>query len=143
VTEPEVAGVARVPASALGADGSVLVLDADNRLEALPVELVRRQGDDVLIRGAGLAGRAVVTGRTPLLGAGIKVRPLRQGAEAQARPDLPELIELSDERRARLVAFVEASGTMPSEEKQQMLQKLAAARVPAGLVSRIESRMGG
>jgi RND family efflux transporter MFP subunit len=143
VTEPEVAGVARVPASALGADGSVLVLDADNRLEALPVELVRRQGDDVLIRGAGLAGRAVVTGRTPLLGAGIKVRPLRQGAEAQARPDLPDLIELSDERRARLVAYVEASGTMPSEEKQQMLQKLAAARVPAGLVSRIESRMGG
>ncbi|MFY0308902.1 efflux RND transporter periplasmic adaptor subunit [Leisingera sp. D0M16] len=140
VTEPEVAAVARVPASALGADGSVLVLGEEGRLEALPVELVRRQGDDVLIRGAGLEGREVVTGRTPLLGAGIKVRPLRQGAEVQA---LPELIELSDERRARLVAFVEGSSAMPTEMKAKMLQQLAEARVPAQLVSRIESRMGG
>ncbi|WP_435660199.1 efflux RND transporter periplasmic adaptor subunit [Leisingera caerulea] len=140
VTEPEVAAVARVPASALGADGSVLVLGEDNRLQALPVELVRRQGDDVLIRGAGLEGREIVIGRTPLLGAGIKVRPLRRDAGVQA---LPELIELSDERRARLVAFVEGSSAMPSEMKAKMLQQLAEARVPAQLVSRIESRMGG
>ncbi|UWQ63298.1 efflux RND transporter periplasmic adaptor subunit [Leisingera caerulea] len=140
VTEPEVAAVARVPASALGADGSVLVLGEDNRLQALPVELVRRQGDNVLIRGAGLEGREIVTGRTPLLGAGIKVRPLRRDAGVQA---LPELIELSDERRARLVAFVEGSSAMPSEMKAKMLQQLAEARVPAQLVSRIESRMGG
>ncbi|CUH98959.1 efflux RND transporter periplasmic adaptor subunit [Leisingera aquaemixtae] len=140
VTEPEVAAVARVPASALGADGKVLVLGEEGRLEALPVELVRRQGDDVLIRGAGLEGREIVTGRTPLLGAGIKVRPLRQGAGVQA---LPELIELSDERRARLVAFVEGSSAMPSEIKAKMLQQLAEARVPAQLVTRIESRMGG
>ncbi|MBY6139821.1 efflux RND transporter periplasmic adaptor subunit [Leisingera daeponensis] len=140
VTEPEVRAVARVPASALGADGSVLLLGAEDRLEALPVELVRRQGDDVLIRGSGLEGREVVTGRTPLLGAGIKVRPLRQGAEVQA---LPELIELTDERRARLVALVERNSRMPSEMKVKMLQQLAEAKVPAQLVSRIESRMGG
>ena len=140
VTEPEVAAVARVPASALGADGSVLVLGEEGRLEALAVELVRRQGDDVLIRGSGLEGREVVTGRTPLLGAGIKVRPLRQGAEVQA---LPELIELSDERRARLVAFVEGNSGMPSEMKAKMLQQLAEAKVSAQLVTRIESRMGG
>ncbi|MBY6067510.1 efflux RND transporter periplasmic adaptor subunit [Leisingera aquaemixtae] len=140
VTEPEVRAVARVPASALGADGSVLLLGPEDRLEALPVELVRRQGDDVLIRGSGLEGREVVTGRTPLLGAGIKVRPVRQGAEVQA---LPELIELTDERRARLVALVEGNSRMPSEMKAKMLQQLAEAKVPAQLVSRIESRMGG
>ncbi|MCB4454741.1 efflux RND transporter periplasmic adaptor subunit [Leisingera sp. McT4-56] len=140
VTEPEVRAVARVPASALGADGSVLLLGPEDRLEALPVELVRRQGDDVLIRGSGLEGREVVTGRTPLLGAGIKVRPVRQGAGVQA---LPELIELTDERRARLVALVEGNSRMPSEMKAKMLQQLAEAKVPAQLVSRIESRMGG
>ncbi|KIC28599.1 efflux RND transporter periplasmic adaptor subunit [Leisingera sp. ANG-M6] len=140
VTEPEVRAVARVPASALGADGTVLLLGEEDRLEALPVELVRRQGDDVLIRGSGLEGREVVTGRTPLLGAGIKVRPLRRGAEAQA---LPELIELTDERRAQLVALVEGNSRMPSEMKAKMLQQLAEVKVPARLVSRIESRMGG
>ncbi|NSY37985.1 efflux RND transporter periplasmic adaptor subunit [Leisingera sp. ANG59] len=140
VTEPEVRAVARVPASAFGADGSVLVLGEGDRLEALPVELVRRQGDDVLIRGSGLEGREVVIGRTPLLGAGIKVRPLRRGAKTQA---LPELIELTDERRARLVELVEGNSRMPSEMKAKMLQQLAEAKVPAQLVSRIESRMGG
>ncbi|OED46252.1 efflux transporter periplasmic adaptor subunit [Rhodobacteraceae bacterium (ex Bugula neritina AB1)] len=140
VTEPEVRAVARVPASALGVDSTVLLLDGKDRLETLPVELVRRQGEDVLIRGFGLEGREVVTGRTPLLGAGIKVRPLRQGAEAQV---LPELIELTSERRARLMALVEGNSRMPTEMKAKMLQQLAEAKVPARLVSRIESRMGG
>jgi DnaJ-domain-containing protein 1 len=53
------------------------------------------------------------------------------------------MIELSDARRARLVAFVEGNKAMPSEVKQRMLKRLEEARVPAQLVSRIESRMGG
>jgi len=138
--EPAVADVARLPASALDAGNVVLVLGEEGRLEALKVELVRRQGDDVLVRGAGLAGREVVSGRTPLLGAGIRVRPLRD--EVSAVPDAA-MLELSDEHRARLVAFVEGSQRMPDEVKAQMLQQLAEARVPAQLVQRIEARMGG
>lgn len=150
VEEPPVDGVARLPASALGSDGTVLVLGADDRLEALKVELVRRQGNDVLLRGAGLAGREVVTGRTPLLGPGIKVRPLRDQAragKAMAGPsddsrDVP-MLELTEERRARLVAFIKASNRMPEDAKARVLNLLAESRVPARLVERIESRMGG
>ncbi|MFV1465464.1 MULTISPECIES: efflux RND transporter periplasmic adaptor subunit [unclassified Phaeobacter] len=147
VQEPELAEVARLPASALGADGTVLVLGEDDRLEALPVTLVRRQGDDVLLRGAGLEGRDVVTGRTPLLGAGIKVRPLRQGAEASGAGDSAaaeaDLVELTEDRRAKLVAMVEGNSRMPQAVKARMLEQLAAAKVPAGLINRIETRMGG
>jgi hypothetical protein len=148
VEEPVVENVARLPASALGSDGTVLVIGADDRLEALAVTLVRRQGDDVLLRGEGLAGREVVTGRTPLLGAGIKVRPLRQGAEAAAtetttRAAEAEMIELSDDHRARLVALVEQNSRMPQEAKARVLAQLAEAKVPAQLVNRIETRMGG
>ncbi|WP_122072602.1 efflux RND transporter periplasmic adaptor subunit [Pseudophaeobacter sp. EL27] len=142
VSEPPLAAVARVPSSALGSDGTVLVLGAEDRLESLPVELMRRQGDDVLIRGAGLEGRQVVTGRTPLLGAGIRVRPLHQGAEAAVAP-LPEMIELSEERRAKLVAAIEDSARLPEAAKERMLAALAKAQVPAKLVNRIEARMGG
>ena len=46
----------------------MLVLQGEDRLDVLPVTLVRRQGDAVLLRGAGLAGREVVVGRTQLLG---------------------------------------------------------------------------
>ena len=141
VEEPPVERVARLPASALDASGTVLVLDPEDRLEALPVELVRRQGDEVLLRGAGLAGREVVIGRTPLLGAGIRVRPLRE--EAQAEPPEAAMLELSDERRARLMAYVEGNARMPEEMKARVLAQLGGAQVPAQLVARIESRMGG
>ncbi|MFC3614679.1 efflux RND transporter periplasmic adaptor subunit [Lutimaribacter marinistellae] len=140
VREPALDAVIRLPASSLDASGTVLALSGDDRLESIPVTLVRRQGDEVLLRGDGLAGREIVTGRTPLLGPGIKVRPLRQ--EGQAQPE-PDTIELSDERRARLVAFVEANDRMPQEAKQRVLSQLASPQVPARLVQRIESRMGG
>jgi len=91
VVEPPVNGVVRLPASALGSDGEVLLIGEGDRLEALPVELVRRQGDDVLVRAAGLDGRDVVKARTPLLGAGIKVNPLR-GAEASEIRDVETIL---------------------------------------------------
>lgn len=140
VQEPALTNVARLPASVLDVDGTVLVIGADDRLEELPVVLVRRQGDEVLLRGDGLEGREVVVGRTPLLGEGIRVRPLRQ--DAASTPEAA-MLELSDERRARLVAAVESSERMPDDVKTRVLGQLAEAKVPAKLVERIESRTGG
>lgn len=140
VEEPPLDNLARLPSSVLDAANTVLVLDADNRLETLDVVLVRRQGDDILVRGAGLEGRDVVVGRTPLLGAGIQVRPLTGPAEV---PDEPAMLELSEERRAKLVAFVEGNSRMPPEAKARLLGQLENEKVPAQLVERIESRMGG
>jgi multidrug efflux pump subunit AcrA (membrane-fusion protein) len=59
VQEPPVTNVARLPATAYGSDGQILVLGAEDRLEAVAVDLVRRQGDDVLIRAPDLHGREV------------------------------------------------------------------------------------
>lgn len=153
VDEPPVTEVTRLPASALDARGTVLVLGPEDRLETLEVELVRRQGDDVLVRGTGLEGREVVVGRTPLLGAGIRVRPLRDAPETAPEtasgpapgpaPEQTAMLELSAERRARLVAFVEGNAGMPAEMKAQVLSQLGAVQVPAGLVERLESRIGG
>ncbi|MBE0454320.1 efflux RND transporter periplasmic adaptor subunit [Roseovarius autotrophicus] len=76
VEEPPLTDVARLPASALGSDGAVLALGADDRLERLPVTLLRRQGNDVLVRAADVTGREIVTERSPALGPGLKVRRL-------------------------------------------------------------------
>ncbi|WP_158969086.1 efflux RND transporter periplasmic adaptor subunit [Chachezhania sediminis] len=185
VEEPPVDNVVRLPATALGIDGSVLVADDQMRLEAVPVTLVRRQGDDILVTGAGLDGRQVVKGRTPLLGAGIKVRPLRPTADAApesaaaaakatnaaalaptetgseaGRAGVPQTvaataaaavatgasggtIALTDDRRARLIDFVEQSNGMPAEMKAVVLAQLSRDQVPSQLVERIEARMGG
>tara|TARA_R110002049_G_scaffold29972_2_gene102029 strand:+ start:113319 stop:114767 length:1449 start_codon:yes stop_codon:yes gene_type:complete len=138
VQEPVLQGVVRLPASALDAAGEVLVL-ADDRLEVVQVTLLRRQGDDVLVRGP-ILGREVVEARSPLLGAGIAVTALRpEGAE----PAAPEMVTLSDARRAALVAFVEGNSRMPQEAKARVLAALAEPEVPASVIARIESRMGG
>ena len=136
--EPELENVVLLPASAVDAGGTVLLLGSDDRLETVQVRVLRRLGDDVLVRG-DIVGREVVETRSPLLGAGISVKPLRKGAA----PEAPEMLELTEERRAKLVAFVEGNKRMPDEMKARVLTQLAEPQVPAKVVERIESRMGG
>lgn len=69
--------VAILPATAVSATGEVLVLDADDRLIAQNVEVLRKQGEDVIVAIGDLSGREVVLERAPQLGAGIKVEPRR------------------------------------------------------------------
>ncbi|WP_394153694.1 efflux RND transporter periplasmic adaptor subunit [Loktanella salsilacus] len=137
VHEPPLAGVALVPATAVAADGTVLVVGSDDRLELQQTQVLRRQGDDVIISAAGLEGTRVVTARTPLLGAGIGVRPIAPAGSAAAAPDS---IVLDDDRRARLKAFVTDS-PMPDAAKARILAQLDERLVPAETIARLESRM--
>jgi multidrug efflux pump subunit AcrA (membrane-fusion protein) len=137
IEAPAVEGAALLPAAALGPDGSLLALDAEDRLEALPVILLRRQGDEVLIDAGRLAGREVVGERTPLLGAGIRVRAVR-GAE-----DGGALVALSDERRAELTALVEADAGLAAADKARLLDQLAGETIPAAVLRDLEQRAGG
>lgn len=141
IRENPLQNVISLPASSLGSDGLVLVLEGEDRLAALPVTLIRRQGDRVLVRGEGVSGRDVVRTRTPLLGPGVAVRPSFNNTALSAV--LPEMLELSEERRARLMAFVQSNAGMPQETKERVLAQLAEREVPAQMVARIESGMGG
>ena len=142
VNEPALDGVARLPATAVGSDGAVLVIGAEDKLEVVPVSVLRRVGNDVIVDAADLAGQRVVAERTPLLGGGIRVRAIdRDAPDVQAAA--PEMLQLDPDRRARLVAFVESNQRMPDEAKARVLDQLSQDRVPAAVVSRLESRMGG
>lgn len=136
----------RLPAAALGADGTVLVVSDDERLVALPVTLLRRQGNDILVRGDGLPGARVVAERTPLQGAGLKVRPVALQPDAlRSKPDIgtDTTLQLSDERRARLMSFVRTSREISAMARQRLLSTLEQERVPARVVEGLEQRMGG
>jgi hypothetical protein len=141
IEEPVLNRVARVPATAVGADGTVLIVGEEDRLTSEQVDLLRRQGDDVIITVRGLAGQTVVAERSPLLGAGIKVDPIRPGQLDEPTPE-PEMITLDADRKAKIVAFVETS-RMPDQAKARILSQLDAEEVPAETVNRIEGRMGG
>lgn len=144
LAEPAMERVANVPAAAVGADGTVLLLGEGERLQAVPVQVVHRQGERVLIRAEALSdGQEIVSERTPLLGEGLKLRPLRTTPGAALVPEAAPTVALDSERRARLIAFVEANTRMPSETKARTLAQLQLPEVPLDVVERLEARIGG
>ena len=141
ITEPALNWVARLPATAVSGNNRVLVVGDEDRLREADVTLVRRQGDDVLVRSRDLRDARIVAERSPLLGEGIKVRVmLAEGAE---EPADPAMIALGAERRAKLIAFVESNKRMPKQAKDRILSQLKNPEVPQEMVDRLESRMGG
>ena len=140
VTEPALRGVALVPATAIGANDSALMLDAENRLSEVPVDVLRRQGNDVIIRAPALYGQSIIAERSPLLGAGIAVQPIDPNAQGVV-PEPFEMVTLDADRRARLITFVEES-QMPPPVKTRILDQLAQDEVPSDVVTRLEDRMG-
>ncbi len=139
IAEPALEGVARVPAAAVAPDETVLIVAEDDRLAVGQVKLLRRQGDDVIISVGEIAGETIVAERSPLLGAGIKVRPIQPGRAQEVAT--PEMITLDADRRARLIAFV-SEGRMPDDVKARIISQLEADEVSSETVTRLESRMG-
>ncbi len=140
IEEPVLSGAVALPATAISAASTVLALTRDDRLEEIEVTALRREGDRVILEAGALAGREVVTDHSPLLGAGIRIKPVRDGATPA---DEAALIELTPERRAELVAWVQANTRMPADAKARVLEQLAQDRVPAQVIARLEQRMGG
>ena len=63
IAEPALSDAAIIPAAALGSDGGVLVAGADGRLQATPVTVLRRQGDEVALAIAAVRSEASVLPR--------------------------------------------------------------------------------
>lgn len=141
--EPALMDVALVPSSAVTPAGTVLAVNSDNRLEAIAVSVLRRQGDQVIIAARAVAGREIVREIGPSLGAGILVRPQRESATGEVITEEPEMVALDPERRARLIAQVEANSRMPAEVRARMLAQLSEDVVPAAMVERLENGGGG
>lgn len=139
--------VALLPASAITVGGEVLVIGEDDRLSARPANVLRRQGDDVIVEAGALAGLEIVREVGPMLGAGILVRPLRQDADGQVQAEAPEMVMLDPERRARLIAQVEGNTGMPEPVRARLIAQLSQDSIPASTLERLEDgaapRQGG
>ncbi len=142
IKEPPLENVVRLPSSALGTAGDVLVLGDGDRLETAEVELLRRQGDDILVRADDLNGRQVLIDRSPLMGHGIKVVPFLADPEA-FDASVDKVLELTEERRAKLIAYVQSDLDMTDDVKDGLLGQLQQDEVPVALVERLERRIGG
>lgn len=138
MAEPALDNVALLPASAITVGGDILVINADNRLSARPVTVLRRQGDEVIVAAEGLSGLEVVREVGPSLGAGILVRPTRADGAAETA----DMIPLDPERRARLIAQVESNTRMPEQVRARLIAQLSQDSVPAQTLERLETGGG-
>ena len=90
-----------------------------------------------------------MTARALQLGTGIQVTPVAPAAPdaetvAPAAADTPaapeaDTIALDDDRRAAIVAFIEASEKMKPEKKAQWLEELSRPEVPRATVEKFET----
>jgi len=146
IAEPPLDRVASLPARAVASDGSVLVVGDDDRLHEVRVEVLRRQGDRVLVRAPDLEGDRIVSERAPALGAGIRIRPEETGAPSRpddVRAQKTGTMRLSPERRAQLIARVENDASIDARDKSRVLAILERPDVPTQVVERIEGRVDG
>ena len=143
--EPALDNVIELPSNALSGGNRVLVLTDEDRLEEIEVMVLRRNKNDVIIDASKVADKEIVLNRTPLLGAGIKIKPIRPGdSNSEEKKSIePETVTLDEERRQKLISFIEGNGYIPKTAKKKIIKALNEKEVPLKLINRIESRMGG
>ena len=138
VKEPILKNVFVMPASAISGNDTILMVNAEDRLEEVKVELLRRQGENIVVRSGDLDGKEVVSKVSQLLGKGIKVKPIRAKVAGEEVFSGPEMIEIDEERRARLIAAVKANAYIPKNVKKKILTALSKKKVRADMVERLE-----
>lgn len=167
IHEPALEEITMLPAEALSFDGKLLVLAGDDVLEERQMQVLRRMGDHVAVAPPARAIEYVLK-RTPQLGTGLVIAPQRpdettvasdrpageaaprppasaSGQQAGQRPREPMVLEgptikLAPDRRAALIAHVEASDRLPPRARDRMLEILQSDEVPQSLVQRLEAQ---
>jgi len=130
--------VIRIPASAASTDGTVLLVNAENRLEDASVEILRKSGNDLIVRAPALEGRQLVMARAPQLGEGIRVTPRSPGGPAI---EAQKMVKLDPERRAKILAALNANTRIPESVRDRLIKQFEKDEVPEAVVERVESRM--
>ena len=129
-----VQNAALISAAAIGGDGQILLVGPEDRLQAAEAMILHRQGDDVIIDARALAGRDMVQNRTALLGAGIKIRPVRPNKTALA---------LDETEKATLLAQIQTATTLDEDERAQLLQLVEQGQISDAALRDLRARIGG
>lgn len=139
ISEPALDGVAQIPTTSATAAGEVLIVGDDNRLSAANVEILRKQGDNLIVRARNIAGQRIVTQRAPQLGVGILIVP--RDANAKVVLEESKDVKLTTDQQLKMRAYVQ-SGQMPDAVKERMLKQIKVGSMPKRMYDRISANMG-
>ncbi len=147
IKEKEINSVFVVPASSVDPENKILILTDDGRLKELEIEILRRQGNSLVIKNA-TSGVEYVVRRTPQLGPDLKIDPIRRediekavDSTGKIREIKEELIELNDEKRQFYIQKIKENKWMPDSAKERLLGALSQDKVPKKLIERLDNRM--
>ena len=146
VEEPELKNISVLPASAVTIDGKLFIISNEDRLEEVSVNILRRQGEKVIVSGAPL-GAEYVMQRSPQLGAGLKVKPLRssdlKNGKASKSIDADTIVDLDQKKKSELLDFLESMDRMPENVKDRLIKEISSGKVSSKTLRRLEKRMKG
>ncbi|PCH97169.1 MAG: hypothetical protein COB84_03990 [Rhodobacteraceae bacterium] len=139
LSEKPMQNVVVLPSTAMNANQEVLALGAGDRLEIIPVQILRKQGDHIIVALGALDGRDVVLERAPQLGAGIKVEP--------RRTDAPTFIDakrvtLTAQEQAEIIDAVTAHPRIPQAAKDRIIRQVKTGEVSEKLALRMRDMVG-
>ena len=143
VDEPELRDISILPASAVTIDGKLFILSGEDRLQEVNVNILRRQGEKVIVAGAP-EGAEYVMQRSPQLGGGLKVKPLRaylKNDKAAKSSDVEKIIELDQKKKNELLEFVKSMDRMPENVKDRLIKEINSGKMRTKTLRRLEKGM--
>ena len=145
IQEPSLENVTVLPSSAVTIDGKIFVLEDENRLKELVVNILRRQGDKVIVSGAPI-DKEYVMQRSPQLGNGLKIKPLRKKdreiSNSKSLSNNNDLVTLSPEKQNKLIKFLDNMDRMPKSVKDRLYEEINSGKMKAKTLKRLEKNMG-
>ena len=145
IKEPSIKNITVLPSSAVTIDGKIFILEEDNRLKEIEVTILRRQGNEVIISGAPTEKEYVMQ-RSPQLGNGLKIKPLRKkDKEISNAVNLSknnELVEISPEKQKKLINILDKLNRMPKSVKDRLYEEINSGKIKAKTLKRLEKNMG-
>ena len=145
IKEPSLKNITVLPSSAVTIDGKIFILEGDNRLKEIEVTILRRQGNEVIVSGAP-TDKEYVMQRSPQLGNGLKIKPLRKkDREISNSVNLSknnELVTISPEKQKKLINILDKLDRMPKSIKDRLYEEINSGKIKAKTLKRLEKNMG-
>ena len=145
IKEPSLKNITVLPSSAVTIDGKIFILEEDNRLKEIEVTILRRQGNEVIVSGAPTEKEYVMQ-RSPQLGNGLKIKPLRKkDREISNSVNLSknnELVTISSEKQKKLINILDKLDRMPKSVKDKLYEEINSGKIKAKTLKRLEKNMG-
>ena len=145
IKEPSLKNITVLPSSAVTIDGKIFILEEDNRLKEIEVAILRRQGNEVIVSGAP-TDKEYVMQRSPQLGNGLKIKPLRKkDREISNSVNLSknnELVTISPEKQKKLINILDKLDRMPKSVKDRLYEEINSGKIKAKTLKRLEKNMG-